>query len=80
MIGELPAALELLREACTAWEGLGRPLDAARCKLLLGQRSRAHDMAAADEALAQAAAAYERLGVSHLAARANELIAGSRAG
>jgi class 3 adenylate cyclase/tetratricopeptide (TPR) repeat protein len=80
MTGELPAALELLREACTAWEGLGRPLDAARCKLLLGQRSRAHDMAAADEALAQAAAAYERLGVSHLAARANELIAGSRAG
>jgi class 3 adenylate cyclase/tetratricopeptide (TPR) repeat protein len=75
MTGELPAALDVLREARTAWEQLGRPLDAARCELLLGQRARDADPAAASEALATAAAAYERLGVQHLAARARELVA-----
>ena len=36
MSGALAGALELLREAREAWERLGRPLDAARCELLLG--------------------------------------------
>lgn len=75
MTGELPEALELLRRAQEVWEQLGRPLDAARCGLMLGQRSRGADAAAAGEALAGAAAAYERLGVKHLAARARELMA-----
>jgi class 3 adenylate cyclase/tetratricopeptide (TPR) repeat protein len=75
MTGEPPEALDLLREGCAAWEQLGRPLDAARCELLLGERLREHDPAAASEALAAAAAAYERLGVNHLAARARDLMA-----
>ncbi len=74
MTAELPDALELLRGGQTAWEQLGRPLDAARCELLLGQRSRGHDAAGAEEALAGAAAAYERLGVKHLAMRARDLM------
>ncbi len=75
MTGELPEALELLRRGQAVWEQLGRPLDAARCELMLGQRSRGHDEILAEEALAGSAAAYERLGVSHLAARARELMA-----
>ncbi len=74
MTAELPDALELLREGHEAWERLGRPLDAARCELLLGQRSNGHDPALAEEALSAAAAAYDRLGVDHLAARARELM------
>lgn len=75
MTGGFPEALELLREAREAWEQLGRPLDAARCELLLGQRAREVDPAAAEQALAAAAVAYDRLGVEHLAARARELTA-----
>jgi class 3 adenylate cyclase/tetratricopeptide (TPR) repeat protein len=76
MTSELPQALELLGQGRSAWERLGRPLDAARCELLLGERARDAHPAAAREALAAAAAAYERLGVEHLAARARELMAG----
>ena len=76
MTGELPEALDLLgRGARGMASSFGRPLDAARCELLLGQRLRERDPAAAGEALEAAAAAYERLGVEHLAARARELIA-----
>jgi hypothetical protein len=67
-------ALELLGDARVAWERLGRPLDAARCELLLGQRGRETDPTAAGMALAAAAEAYEHLGVEHLAARARELM------
>ncbi|MDQ6810681.1 MAG: AAA family ATPase [Actinomycetota bacterium] len=74
MTHEVPEAFEMLRAGCSAWQQLGRPLDAARCELLLGQRLREHDPAASEEALAAAAAAYERLGVTHLAARARELM------
>ena len=70
MTGELPEALELLGRARATWEQLGRPLEAARCELLIGQRAREADPAAASAALASAAAAYERLGVKHLASRA----------
>jgi nucleotide-binding universal stress UspA family protein len=75
MTAELPEALDLLRRGRTAWEQLGRPLDAARCDLLLGARSREQDPAASGQALEAAAAEYERLGVRHLAARARELMA-----
>jgi class 3 adenylate cyclase/tetratricopeptide (TPR) repeat protein len=75
MTAELPDALELLRQGHIAWAQLGRPLDAARCELLLGQRSRELDSAVSEEALTAAAAAYERLGVKHLATRARELLA-----
>jgi class 3 adenylate cyclase/tetratricopeptide (TPR) repeat protein len=72
---ELPGALELLSRGRLAWERLGRPLDAARCELLRGWRVRESDPTAARETLAAAAAAYERLGVKHLGARARELMA-----
>jgi class 3 adenylate cyclase/tetratricopeptide (TPR) repeat protein len=75
MTSELPEALELLEGGRAAWEQLGRPLDAARCELLLGQRLREQDPAAADVALTAATAAYERLGVRHLAERARQLMA-----
>jgi hypothetical protein len=64
----------MLRRGRAAWGKLGRPLDAARCELLLGQRLREGDDETASETLAAAAAAYERLGVNHLAARARELM------
>jgi class 3 adenylate cyclase/tetratricopeptide (TPR) repeat protein len=72
MTSELPAALELLAQGREAWTSLGRPLDSARCELLLGLRAVETDPEAAGEALAAAAAEYERLGVAHLAARARE--------
>jgi class 3 adenylate cyclase/tetratricopeptide (TPR) repeat protein len=75
MTCQLPEALGLLGDARAAWEQLGRPLDATRCQLLLGQRALAADPAAAGEALTAAATAYEQLGVRHLAARARELMA-----
>ena len=77
MTGELPEALELLRGGQTAWEQLGRPLDAAPLRVACSGSARADtNEILAEEALAgSAAAAYERLGVSHLAARARELMA-----
>ena len=75
MTCELAQAGELLRDAHLAWEQLGRPLDAARCQLLLGQRARGAEPAVSAQALTAAADAYERLGVEHLAARARELMA-----
>jgi tetratricopeptide (TPR) repeat protein len=74
MTGELPQALELLAQGRAAWTHLGRPLDSARCELLLGQRAYESDPVAGGESLSAAAAAYERLGVRHLAARARELL------
>ncbi len=76
--GELPEALDALRQARLAWERLGRPLDAARCDLLMGRRLREQDLDQADEVLARAAAAYERLGVRHLANQALELVGAQR--
>ncbi len=75
MTSELAEGMELLGDARAAWQQLGRPLDVARCELLLGQRARAGEPSVAGEALAGAAEAYERLGVEHLALRARDLIA-----
>jgi class 3 adenylate cyclase/tetratricopeptide (TPR) repeat protein len=74
MTTPLPEALELLEQGSAAWAKLGRPLDAARCQLLAGQRAHEADPAAGGDALTAAAAAYERLGIQHLAARARYLI------
>jgi len=73
VVGELPAALEALRGARAGWERLGRPLDVAYCEMLLGRRLVEHADKTAASVLAAAAAQYERLGVSHLAAQAHEL-------
>jgi class 3 adenylate cyclase/tetratricopeptide (TPR) repeat protein len=72
---DLPEALELLRAGHKAWIELGRPLDACRCDLLIGLRLHEDDPAAAIDALEEAAAAYERLGVHHLADSARALAA-----
>ena len=74
MTSPLPEALGLLEQGSAAWAKLGRPLDAARCQLLGGQRAHEADPATGGDALAAAAAAYERLGVEHLAARARYLM------
>jgi len=71
--GALPDALEDLREARAAWQRLQRPLDAARCELLLGQRLLEHDRAAGVGSLRRAATEYGELGVAHLQARARAL-------
>ncbi|MFI4989885.1 MAG: adenylate/guanylate cyclase domain-containing protein [Solirubrobacterales bacterium] len=73
VVGALPAALEDLRAARAAWQRLHRPLEAARCELLLGQRLLEHDRADATASLELAAGEYDELGVAHLAARAREL-------
>jgi tetratricopeptide (TPR) repeat protein len=69
----MPEATELLRRGSDAWSELGRPLDAARCDLLIGRRLREQDPVAACDALRAAAAGYERLGVHHLADGARAL-------
>jgi SWI/SNF-related matrix-associated actin-dependent regulator 1 of chromatin subfamily A len=56
----------LLREAVDRWEGAGRPLNAIRARLLLARSLETSDPAASAEALADAAAAAERLDVFHL--------------
>jgi adenylate cyclase len=73
IVGEPPVALEALGEARATWERLGRPLEVARCDLLLGRRLREHEPEASAEALARAAALYHELGVEHLAEQSREL-------
>ncbi|HTY97916.1 MAG TPA: adenylate/guanylate cyclase domain-containing protein [Solirubrobacteraceae bacterium] len=76
MVVPMPEALERLQGARGEWMRLGRPLEVARCELLIGRRMRdERNGGAATEALRDAAAMYDRLGVVHLAARARELAA-----
>ncbi len=74
--GEAAAGAEALAAAAETWERLGRPLDAARCRLLRGWALREADPIGAAEALEQAAMTYEGLGVAHLAGLARELVVG----
>jgi hypothetical protein len=60
----------LLAEAEAAWVELDRPLEAARSRLLAGQRLTADDPARARSLLEAAAEDLDRLGVPHLAERA----------
>jgi tetratricopeptide (TPR) repeat protein len=71
--GNLPDCVIDLERAREAWQVLSRPLDAARCELLRGQRLLEHDHREALASLSRAAAEYDRLGVAHLANRAREL-------
>ena len=73
IVGPLPGARAELKRAREAWRSLRRPLEAARCELLLGQRLLEEDRDAAVESLGRAADEYEKLGVAHLAGRAREL-------
>ena len=71
-----PRGRRRLRRRAVEWEKLGHPLDAARCEELRGRRLAETDRDAAREALDSAAQRYEQLGVTHLAERARELVAG----
>ena len=62
--------VELLAKAKGIWLDLGRPLDAARCDLLAGNRLAEVDPEAAALALTEAATVFEKLGVPHMAERA----------
>jgi len=67
--------LECLREALEQWESIGRPLDAARCRLLIGRALHAAGDPGAAAALEDARATFEGLGIAHQAQRARELAA-----
>jgi len=74
-VAEDPAeAGAALSEARSAWEALGRPLDAARCEYLRGRILRDSSPDEAREALEAAAEGAERHGVDHLAELARSLI------
>jgi tetratricopeptide (TPR) repeat protein len=60
-----------LREARARWLALGRPLDAARCGLLVGWTL---DGPAAQEAMEEAAAEYDALGIPHQAQAARAAV------
>jgi class 3 adenylate cyclase/predicted ATPase len=63
-----------MQEARELWEGLGRPLDAAVCDLLLGHLLAHAEEPDATALLDKAAAEFERLGVDHLARWARALV------
>jgi class 3 adenylate cyclase/tetratricopeptide (TPR) repeat protein/type II secretory pathway predicted ATPase ExeA len=67
------AGVERLREARASWSALGRPLDAARCSMLIGRALSPIDPAAATAALDSAREEWEGLGVGHQARRVREL-------
>ncbi|MGH2865196.1 MAG: hypothetical protein ACRDJX_08110, partial [Solirubrobacteraceae bacterium] len=73
IVGELPGAIDELRAARAGWEELGRPLDAARCELLLGRRLMDGASEQGRATLSRAAELYRQLGVPHLVAKAKEL-------
>ena len=68
-------ASELIEEARARWQELGRPLDAARCRLVQGRLLADSDPDAAAELLNEAVAEYEALDVPALAKRARALVA-----
>ncbi|MCW3032804.1 MAG: adenylyl cyclase class-3/4/guanylyl cyclase [Solirubrobacterales bacterium] len=73
IVGTAPEALADLTRARESWQALTRPLEAAWCQLLLGQRLLEDDPTAGAKSLEQAASEYDGLGVTHLALRAREL-------
>jgi hypothetical protein len=68
------AGVEKLEEATAAWEELGRPVDAARCRALRGRRLMDAGADDASAALEEAAAAYEQVGLEGLAGRTREQV------
>jgi predicted ATPase/class 3 adenylate cyclase len=68
-------AARKIDEAREKWLQLGRPLDAARCRVVQGRLLLENDPDAAERLLGDAAAEYEELGAPALAARAREPVA-----
>ncbi len=75
LVAELPEASERLEGARAIWQRLGRPLEVARCEMLLGRRLLQQPGSAGADALARAAALFDDVGVAHLAMSARELAA-----
>ena len=69
-------AAEKMDRARGRWAELGRPLDAARCRVIQGRLLLDSDPDDAAKLLDEAAAEYEELGAPALAARAREPVAG----
>jgi hypothetical protein len=67
-------AIASLGESREMWSALGRPLDAAWCDVLTGRACGDERPDVAREALARAAAAFDALGVAHLAEQARSLV------
>jgi tetratricopeptide (TPR) repeat protein len=72
---DLDKGNDLLQQAADAWTAIGRPLDAARCRLALGKRLAMHGDARAREFLEEVADEFDGLGVEHLARVARETLA-----
>jgi class 3 adenylate cyclase/tetratricopeptide (TPR) repeat protein len=68
--------IERLEQARVAWQELGRPLDAARCSMLIGRALLDQDPVHAGAALDRAADEFAALGVRHLAEGARALVQG----
>jgi tetratricopeptide (TPR) repeat protein len=66
---------EKLRQARRAWLKIGRPLDAARCRLLAGRLLRDSDPELAATVLEEAAGDFDSLSIPQLAQSARELLA-----
>jgi len=71
---DVDAGITALREARDQWNALGRPLDGARCDVLIGRAYGELRPGAARDALARAAADFDALGVAHLAEQARALV------
>jgi class 3 adenylate cyclase/Tfp pilus assembly protein PilF len=70
---DLDEAVAALAEARASWSALGRPLDAAWCDVLTARVAADQRPDLAREALARGAAAFDELGVAHMADRARSL-------
>ena len=73
LVAELPQATERLEDAKAIWQRLGRPLEVARCEMLLGRRLLEQPGRAGADALVRAAALFDDVGVAHLADLARAL-------
>jgi len=69
---DLDKGNELLERAAAAWSEIGRPLDAARCRLAYGKRLAKCTDPRAREVLEDVGAEFDELGVPHLAAVARD--------
>jgi class 3 adenylate cyclase/tetratricopeptide (TPR) repeat protein len=71
---DLDRGNELLERAAAEWSEIGRPLDAARCRLAYGKRLAKCNDPRAREVLEGAGTELEELGVAHLAAVARDAV------
>ena len=71
---DLDKGNELLERAAAVWSDLGRPLDAARCRLAFGKRLLKCEDARARDILESVSEELDGLGVAHLAAMAREAV------